>query len=222
MAKVAKRAALSFAGPPGCGKGTLFKFIVEPFCRKAGVRAILIPTSDEIRLYRDEHPEESDGIMRDMKAGRLVEDGISNQALINGASKVIDGLRAEDFNGDCLFVLDGSPRTLGQINTSVFTMMSILNVAPPEYMTVFFTTPHYLCGHRIHGRGREDDLDEDAFITRWEQYFGKTEPAIKTLKNSAKDLGIEYREIDGQLSKKSVNLYQRILFNKMWPEYFRG
>jgi adenylate kinase family enzyme len=221
MTKVVKRVILSLIGPPGCGKGTLFNYIVEPFCKRAGVRAISIPTSDEIRLYTDGHPEEADGIKRDMMAGRLVEDNISNQALKNGAMKVADALRAEEFNDDCLFVLDGSPRTSGQINTSIFTVMNILNVAPSEYVTVFFSTPHWLCGHRTRGRGRPDDVNEDAFITRWDEYFGKTQPAAKILKNSAKDLGIEYREIDGQLSRQSVNLYQRILLSKMWPAYFQ-
>jgi adenylate kinase len=90
---------LVFIGPPGAGKGTQCKRLVE---------YLGIPHISTGELLRDAHDEKSPlGIMADgyMKAGKLVPDPLV-------MSIVGERLDQPDCRSGCLF--DGFPRTIGQ------------------------------------------------------------------------------------------------------------
>ena len=85
-------------GPPGAGKGTQAKFLVE------GLGMVQLSTGDMLRAAKTSGTEMGNRVAAVMEAGELVTDEI-----------VID-LIAEKLDGEALggFIFDGFPRTLAQ------------------------------------------------------------------------------------------------------------
>ena len=85
-------------GPPGAGKGTQAKFLVE------GLGMVQLSTGDMLRAAKTSGTEMGNRVAAVMEAGELVTDEI-----------VID-LIAEKLDGETLggFIFDGFPRTLAQ------------------------------------------------------------------------------------------------------------
>ncbi len=196
---------LELNGPPGAGKGTILRHVVEPYCQRNGIALVKLPVSDELRLYKDEHPEEAPQIAADMLAGRLVADNIVNAVFTNALRRV------EKPKGSALFVIDGAPRTSGQIQTSIIKPMEILGVTPENFLFTHLITPVHICGFRAALRRREDD-NEDTFVVRWDEWEGKTVPAIKTVVQNASRFGITVQEINGQFIIGSESLVEALLF----------
>ena len=85
-------------GPPGAGKGTQAKFLVE------GLGMVQLSTGDMLRAAKTSETEMGNKVAAVMEAGQLVTDEI----VIDLIAEKLDG---EAFGG---FIFDGFPRTLAQ------------------------------------------------------------------------------------------------------------
>lgn len=85
-------------GPPGAGKGTQAKFLVE------GLGMVQLSTGDMLRAAKTSGTEMGNRVAAVMEAGELVTDEI----VIDLIAEKLDG---EAFGG---FIFDGFPRTLAQ------------------------------------------------------------------------------------------------------------
>lgn len=205
--KKGKVRVLAEIGPPGCGKGTTLKKVITPYCEKNCIPLVVIPMSQEISIFLEEHPSVAQRVKEDMRSGRLVEDSIVIEVLKRATERV-------EKNDNGIYVLDGMPRSMGQIEACLHGVCNALSVSIQEYIFLDFITPPYLCGYRAAKRdeGREDDGDEQVFITRWSEFEQKTQPAIDYLKKNHHRLGFEFVEINGQYVKSQPELAESQIF----------
>jgi adenylate kinase family enzyme len=196
---------LALNGPLGGGKGTVLEKVVKPYAERQGLNLVTLPVSDELRLFLSERATDAGPIRADMKAGRLVQDSIVNQVFVRALERV------EKPEGKTLFVIDGAPRTSGQIQTAILSPMQMLGVSPQNFTFAHLTTPDWLCGFRAALRKREDDTEE-IFSVRWGEWESKTIPAIQTVVSNAGRFGIRVQEINGQFIIGSESLVETLLF----------
>lgn len=148
-------------GPPGVGKGTQSKLLIEKYDIKH------LSTGDMLRAEIASGSELGNRVKSIMDAGTLVSDDIVNEI-------VESQVRANrDAKG---FIFDGYPRTVAQAGT----LESILE-GIGEKMTGLFEleAPEAELIRRILKRalesGREDDTEE-VIQNRLKEYYAKTQP----------------------------------------------
>jgi len=150
-------------GPPGTGKGTMSKKIVEEF----GIRHI--STGDIIR--KNQVDKTKIGLLADkiVDDGGLLPDKIVNEMI---KQEIIDDKKSTGF------LYDGFPRTTGQAKM-LDQFLNKINV--PIDLVIYLEADKYIVKTRILERGktsgRIDDNDK-AFETRWNAYQKETVPVL--------------------------------------------
>ncbi len=159
-------------------------------------------------------------ILDDMNSGRLVSDSVVN-AVFADAMEDAASLYG-DTDDPLMIVLDGVPKTAGQIKPSVSSVTDKFNVPVSEFNIVHISTPPHICAYRMGIQGRRDGIVEAIVATRFKEYFEKILPAIKLLKDFTDNSESEFYEINGQFMIDEAYSYQKKLFSHLWPEYFPG
>jgi len=148
-----------FIGPPGVGKGTQSKRLVEY------LRIPHLSSGDMLRQAVEEGTEIGRAAQQYLSAGSLVPDDLVIQVLR-------DRLAASDCERGCL--LDGFPRTAGQ--AKALSEMLEKTGRPLDAVIALRVDPDELV-RRLAGRGRSDDKP-DTVRARLKHYQDSTEPLL--------------------------------------------
>ena len=164
-------------GPPGAGKGTQSKYLVNK------LKAFQISTGD---LLRDEVNKNSDigkAITNDMKNGKFISDDIVN--------KLIESLVSDPLKKNKL-IFDGYPRSLSQArNLEELLKNTDQNVDLILFLKVDKETILKRLEKRKIIENRSDD-DTDTIVRRYETYMKTTQPVLDFYSKNP-----NFHEIDG-------------------------
>lgn len=149
---------LLFVGPPGAGKGTQAARVAE----RLGIAHV--STGDMFRQHVSAGTELGRRVDAIMKGGDYVPDEITVAMLAE---------RLEDPDTGDGFILDGFPRTEGQ----VAALDDLIGRAGLDAVVVFEVTEDELV-ERLLARGRADDTEE-AIRTRFKVYQEQTAPLLE-------------------------------------------
>lgn len=172
-------------GPPGAGKGTQAKFMVEKF------NLLHISTGELLRK------EIADGTPLGLEAKKLIDSGnlVPDSIVVGMIENIFNS--AKDVSG---FLLDGFPRT-----TSQAEMLEKMLDAKNENITgviALMIEDHKIferLTYRANIEGRVDDAKEEVIQNRIDTYHQKTEPLIEFYKERN-----IYSEINGDQSISAV------------------
>lgn len=146
-------------GAPGSGKGTQAAILAEAI----GIPSI--STGEMLRAAVSQGTELGKQIEAIMASGRLVDDETMDAVVRH---------RLGQSDCDAGFILDGFPRTVGQLES----LDSILGEQGVElHVVVHIAVPDEELVRRALARGRADDL-EDVIRQRLEVYRNQTQPLI--------------------------------------------
>ena len=171
-------------GPPGAGKGTQSKYLVNK------LNAFQISTGD---LLREEIKKNSDigkVITNDMKNGKFISDEIVN--------KLIENLISDPKKRNKL-IFDGYPRSLSQAKH-----LEVLLKKSNQYidLILFLNVDKKTILKRLEKRkiieNRSDD-DADTIIRRYDKYMEKTQPVLNFYSENP-----NFKEIDGGLEIEEI------------------
>ena len=166
-------------GPPGAGKGTQSKYLVNK------LNAFQISTGD---LLREEIKKNSDigkAITNDMRNGKFIGDDIVN--------KLIENLIYDPQKKNKL-IFDGYPRSLSQAkNLEVMLKNSKQNIDLILFLNVDKETILKRLEKRKIIENRPDD-NSDTIIRRYEKYMETTQPVLNFYSENP-----NFKEIDGGL-----------------------
>lgn len=176
---------IALFGPPGAGKGTQAKFIVEKF------NIPQISTGDLLRAQVREGTE----------LGRMAKEYMDKGALV--PNDVVIGMMKERISeDDCSngFILDGFPRALSQAEalSKIVELEAVVNIVVDESVLVKRITGRRMCkcgatfhvdfnppknvnicdqcGAQLYQR---DDDSEETVVQRLEVYRSQTEPLVE-------------------------------------------
>ncbi len=154
---------LLLLGPPGAGKGTQAKRLVD------GLRIPQISTGDMLREAVASGSPVGREAKEDMDAGKLVPD-----AVVIGVAE--QRLRQDDAKRG--FVLDGFPRTVAQAE-ALDALLAKLGVKLERCISMRVDEDELVKRllRRAEIEGRSDD-NETAIRTRMEEYRRKTQPLV--------------------------------------------
>ena len=166
-------------GPPGAGKGTQSKYLVNK------LSSFQISTGD---LLREEIKKNSDigkAITNDMKNGKFVSDEIVN--------KLIENLVSDPQKKNRL-IFDGYPRSLSQAkNLDILLEASNQKIDLILYLKVDKDTVVKRLEKRKIIENRSDD-ETNTILKRFDTYMSTTEPVLNYYSENPK-----FKEIDGSL-----------------------
>ena len=165
-------------GPPGCGKGTLAKSLVDKYGYS------LISTGDILRDEKKSGSEIGKKVNDILGKGNLVPDELIFE-IIENKLKSIDGS----------VIIDGTPRTIPQGKF----LDKITDIGIALFIDVSDDTTKERIKERGKTSGREDDQKPEIVDRRLKQYKDETEPLIDFYKKK----GI-LSYIDGEQSKENV------------------
>ena len=166
-------------GPPGAGKGTQSKYLVNK------LNAFQISTGN---LLREEIKKNSDigkAIINDMNDGKFISDQIVN----NLVERLVSDPKKKN-----KFIFDGYPRSLSQAKNLNF----LLKKSDQKIDFVFFlnankeTIIKRIKKRKIEEKRSDDDLE--TFIKRFDTYMSTTKPVLNFYSKN-----INFHEIDGTL-----------------------
>ena len=171
-------------GPPGAGKGTQSKYLVNK------LNAFQISTGD---LLREEIKKNSDigkAITNDMRNGKFISDDIVN--------KLIENLISDPQKKNKL-IFDGYPRSLSQAkNLEVLLKNSNQSID----LILFLNVDKEIILKRLEKRkiieNRSDD-DTYTIISRYEKYMKTTRPVLNFYSQNP-----NFKEIDGSLEIEEI------------------
>ncbi len=173
-------------GPPGAGKGTQSKFIVEKYS------LYQLSTGE---LLRDEIKKKTDlgsQISSIINSGELVSDEI--------VSKLIQNFISDQKYKDKL-IFDGYPRNLNQaINLDNLLKQSNQKINLVLNLSVSLETIKKRISERQSQEKRSDD-NEDTAIKRFKTYEKTTKPLIEYYKNSNL-----LKEVNGESTINEINI----------------
>ena len=173
-------------GPPGAGKGTQSKFIVEKY------NLYQLSTGE---LLRDEIKKKTalgSQISSIINSGELVSDEI--------VSKLIQNFISDQKYKDKL-IFDGYPRNLNQaINLDNLLKQSNQKINLVLNLTVSLETIKKRISERQSQEKRSDD-NEDTAIKRFKTYEKTTKPLIEYYKNSNL-----LKEVNGESTINEINI----------------
>ncbi len=171
-------------GPPGAGKGTQSKYLVNK------LNAFQISTGD---LLREEIKKNSDigkAITNDMKNGKFISDDIVN--------KLIENLISDPQKKNNL-IFDGYPRSLSQAKK---LEVLLKNSNQSIDLILFLNVDKETILKRLEKRkiieNRSDD-DTHTIVARYEKYMKTTQPVLNFFSENP-----NFKEIDGSLEIEEI------------------
>ena len=171
-------------GPPGAGKGTQSKYLVNK------LKAVQISTGD---LLREEIKKNSDiglAITKDMNNGKFISDDIVN--------KLIENLVCDPQKKNKL-IFDGYPRSLSQAkNLEELLKKSNQRIDLILFLNVNKETILKRLEKRKIIENRSDD-DTDTIVKRYEKYMETTQPVLNFYSENP-----NFKEIDGNLEIEEI------------------
>ena len=171
-------------GPPGAGKGTQSKYLVNR------LNGFQISTGD---LLREEIIKNSDigkSITNDMKNGKFISDDIVN--------KLIENLISDPQKKNKL-IFDGYPRSLSQAeNLEKLLKNSNQKIDLILFLNVDKKTVLKRIEKRKIKENRSDD-DSDTIVRRYEKYMETTQPVLNFYSENP-----NFKEIDGGLEIEEI------------------
>ena len=171
-------------GPPGAGKGTQSKYLVNK------LKAFQISTGD---LLREEIKKNSDigkAITNDMMNGKFISDDIVNKLIENS---MFDPKKKNKL------IFDGYPRSLSQAkNLEVLLKISNQKLDLILFLNVDKETILSRLEKRKILENRSDD-DSDTIVRRYEKYMETTQPVLNFYSQNP-----NFKEIDGGLEIEEI------------------
>ena len=171
-------------GPPGAGKGTQSKYLVNK------LNAFQISTGD---LLREEIKKNSDigkAITNDMSNGKFISDDIVN--------KLIENLISDPQKKNKL-IFDGYPRSLSQAkNLEVLLKNSNQSID----LILFLNVDKEIILKRLEKRKIEENRSDDdthTIVSRYEKYMETTQPVLNFYSENP-----NFKEIDGSLEIEEI------------------
>ena len=171
-------------GPPGAGKGTQSKYLVNK------LKAFQISTGDLLREEIKKNSEIGKAITNDMKNGKFISDDIVN--------KLIENLVSDPQKKNKL-IFDGYPRSLSQAkNLEVLLENSNQSID----LILFLNVDKEKILKRLEKRkiieNRSDD-NTDTVARRYEKYMKTTKPVLNFY-----SMNPNFKEIDGGLKIEEI------------------
>ena len=171
-------------GPPGAGKGTQSKYLVNK------LKNYQISTGDMLREEIKNNSEIGKKIIKDMDDGKFVSDEIVNNLIKNALS---------DPKKRNKLIFDGYPRSLSQAKN----LDNLLNNSNQKIDHIFFLNVNKeTIIKRIEKRkvleNRSDDTSE-TIIKRYDKYMKTTKPVLDFYSKNT-----NFHEIDGSLKIEEI------------------
>ena len=171
-------------GPPGAGKGTQSKYLVDK------LKAFQISTGDLLREEINKSSDIGKAITNDMKNGKFISDDIVN--------KLIENLICDPTKKNKL-IFDGYPRSISQAkNLEVL----LKNTNQSIDLILFLNTDKKTILKRLEKRkiieNRSDD-DTNTIVARYDKYMETTEPVLNFYSKNP-----NFKEIDGGLEIEEI------------------
>ena len=166
-------------GPPGAGKGTQSKYLVNK------LNAFQISTGDLLREEIEKNSDIGKTITNDMKNGKFISDDIVN--------KLIENLISDPHKKNNL-IFDGYPRSLSQAKN----LDLLLNNSSQKIDFIFFlnvnkdTIIKRIERRKILEKRSDDDLN--TILKRYDAYMETTKPVLDFYSKNP-----NFNEIDGTL-----------------------
>ena len=166
-------------GPPGAGKGTQAKFLVEK------INGYQISTGNMLRLEIQKNSKIGKEIINDMNDGKFVSDEIVN--------KLIEKITLDPQKKDRL-IFDGYPRSISQAKN----LESLLKNSNQKIDLIFFlnvnkeTIIKRIEKRKIIEQRTDDDLN--TILKRYDTYMQTTRPVLDYYSKNP-----NFYEIDGSL-----------------------
>ena len=171
-------------GPPGAGKGTQSKYLVNK------LNAFQISTGDLLREEINKNSDIGKAITNDMKNGKFISDDIVN--------KLIENLIYDPQKKNNL-IFDGYPRSLSQAqNLEVLLKNSNQSIDLILFLNVDKETIIKRLENRKIIENRSDD-DSDTIVKRYEKYMETTQPVLNFYSGNP-----NFKEIDGSLEIQEI------------------
>ena len=166
-------------GPPGAGKGTQSKYLVNK------IKGFQISTGDMLRSEIKKNTEIGKKIIHDMDNGKFVNDSIVNDLIKNA---VFNPQKKDKL------IFDGYPRSLSQAkNLDLLLEKSNQKIGHIFFLNVNKDTILKRIEKRKVLEKRSDD-DLKTFITRYDTYMKTTKPVLDFY-----SINPNFHEIDGSL-----------------------
>ena len=166
-------------GPPGAGKGTQSKYLVNK------LKAFQISTGDLLREEINKNSDIGKTITNDMRDGNFISDDIVN--------KLIENIVYDPQKKNKL-IFDGYPRSLSQAqNLEVLLKNSNQSIDLILFLNVDKETIIRRLEKRKIIENRSDD-DTNTIISRYEKYMETTQPVLNFYFENP-----NFKEIDGCL-----------------------
>ena len=171
-------------GPPGAGKGTQSKYLVNK------LKAFQISTGDLLRAEIKKNSYIGKAISSDMKNGKFISDDIVN--------KLIESLITDPQKKNKL-IFDEYPRSLSQAkNLEVLLQNSNQSIDLILFLKVDKETILKRLEKRKIIENRSDD-DTHTIVARYEKYMETTQPVLNFYSENP-----NFKEIDGSLEIEEI------------------
>ena len=171
-------------GPPGAGKGTQSKYLVNK------LNAFQISTGDLLREEIKKNSDIGNAIINDMTDGKFISDDIVN--------KLIENLVSDPQKKNKL-IFDGYPRSLSQAkNLEELLKNSKQSIDLILFLNVDKETILKRLKKRKIIENRSDD-DTNTIIRRYEKYMETTKPVLNFYSKNP-----NFKEIDGGLEIEEI------------------
>ena len=171
-------------GPPGAGKGTQSKYLVNK------LNAFQISTGDLLREEINKNSDIGKAIINDMNDGKFVSDDIVNKLIKNLVS---DPLKKNKL------IFDGYPRSLSQAKN----LNSLLEISNQTIdLILFLNVDKETIIKRIEKRkiieNRSDD-ESHTILKRYDTYMKTTQPVLNFYSENP-----NFKEVDGSLEIEQI------------------
>jgi len=171
-------------GPPGAGKGTQAKYLVDK------INGFQVSTGDLLRKEIENNTEIGKKIINDMNEGKFVSDEIVNELI----KKVIFDPEKKE-----RLIFDGYPRSLSQAkNLDILLKQSNQKVDFIFFLNVNKETIVKRIEKRKIQEKRSDD-DSNTILKRYDTYMELTNPVLEFYSKNS-----NFYEIDGALKIEEI------------------
>ena len=172
-------------GPPGAGKGTQAKFLIDK------LKSYQISTGDILREEIKKETEIGKKIINNMSDGKFVDDNIVNSLL----EKIVFDKKKTN-----RLIFDGYPRTLSQAKN----LENLLDKSNQKIDFIFFLNVNKnSILKRIEKRKileKRSDDDANTILNRYDTYMKITKPVLDYYSKNK-----NFHEIDGSMEIKKIS-----------------